>query len=101
MPCCDSNVSCKPEEIMSKNRIAAAAMVLTAFAFATPVSSAQGPEVIRKVLMQHDLPANGWSEALVSVEIPVGGREGRHTHPGPLMVYITEGAITLDYEGQP
>ena len=86
---------------MFKNRIAAAAMVLTAFAFATPVSSAQGPEVIRKVLMQHDLPMPGWSEALVAVEIPVGGREGRHTHPGPAIVHVQEGAITLDYEGQP
>ena len=86
---------------MFKNGIAAAAMVLTAFAFATPVSSAQGPEVIRKVLMQHDLPMPGWSEALVAVEIPVGGREGRHTHPGPAIVHVQEGAITLDYEGQP
>ena len=66
-----------------------------------PASSAQGPDVVRKVLMQHDLPLAGWSEALVSVEIPVGGREGRHTHPGPLLVYVTDGAFTLDYEGQP
>ena len=51
--------------------------------------------------MQHDLPMPGWSEALVAVEIPVGGREGRHTHPGPAIVHVQEGAITLDYEGQP
>ena len=86
---------------MLKNGMAAAAIVLAGFALSQPASSAQGPDVVRKVLLQHDLPMNGWSEALVSVEIPVGGREGRHTHPGPLMVYITEGAITLDYEGQP
>ena len=85
---------------MFKNGMAAVAVVLVAFAV-SPASSAQGPEVVRKVLMQHDLPMPGWSEALVAVEIPVGGREGRHTHPGPAIVHVQEGAITLDYEGQP
>jgi quercetin dioxygenase-like cupin family protein len=66
-----------------------------------PVASAPAPTVVRKVLMQKDLPTGGQQMALVSVEIPVGGREGRHTHPGPLIVYVQEGAITLDYEGQP
>jgi quercetin dioxygenase-like cupin family protein len=27
--------------------------------------------------------------------------EGRHTHPGALVVYIQEGALTFDYEGKP
>jgi quercetin dioxygenase-like cupin family protein len=86
---------------MLKNGVMGLALAVGLVALsALPASSAQGPEVVRKVLMQHDLPTPGWSEALVSVEIPVGGREGRHTHPGPLMVYVTDGAITLDYEGQ-
>ena len=85
---------------MFKNGMAAVAVVLVAFAM-SPALGAQGPEVVRKVLMQHDLPVPGWSEALVAVEIPVGGREGRHTHPGPAIVHVQEGAITLDYEGQP
>ena len=60
------------------------------------------PAVVRKVLLQQDLvsPAN-YSLALVSVEIPVGGREGRHTHSGSLAVYVLEGAISMDYEGRP
>lgn len=37
---------------------------------------------------------------MVAVEIPVGGREGRHTHPGSAMIYVLEGALTLDYEGK-
>ena len=85
---------------MLKNGMAAVAVVVAAFTV-SPASSAQGPEVVRRVLMQHDLPMPGWSEALVAVEIPVGGREGRHTHPGPAIVHVQEGAITLDYEGQP
>jgi quercetin dioxygenase-like cupin family protein len=87
---------------MIRNAVAGIALVLTCFAVASqPASSAQGPDVVRKVLMQHDLPMPGWTASLVSVEIPVGGREGRHTHPGPLLVYVQDGAITLDYEGQP
>ena len=31
----------------------------------------------------------------------VGGREGRHTHPGLAFVHVEEGALTLDYEGKP
>jgi quercetin dioxygenase-like cupin family protein len=86
-------------------KFAAGAMVLALAAspmiWAQPVASAPAPTVVRKVLMQKDLPSGGEQMALVSVEIPVGGREGRHTHPGPLIVYVQEGALTLDYEGQP
>ncbi len=65
-------------------------------------SAAQNqPNVTRKVLMQQDLNIPGYAAALVSVEIPVGGREGRHTHPGTLIVYVQEGTLTLDYEGKP
>src|SRR5690242_12158728 len=61
----------------------------------------QQPNVTRKVLMQQDLTIPGYMTALVSVEIPVGGREGKHMHPGTLLVYVQEGALTLDYEGKP
>ena len=75
--------------------IAASSLIWT-----QPVFSAAAPTVVRKVLMQQDVP-NGAQLAVVSVEIPVGGREGRHTHSGPLIVYVQEGALTLDYEGKP
>lgn len=38
---------------------------------------------------------------MAAVEIPPGGREGRHTHPGVVVVYIQEGVLTFDYEGNP
>src|SRR3989442_4876435 len=63
--------------------------------------AAQQPQVTRKVLMQQDLAIPGYAAALVAVEIPAGGREGRHTHPGTVMVVVQEGAITLDYDGKP
>lgn len=84
-----------------RNAAVAMVLVLAGFASGARPADAQAPEVSRKLLMQHDLPQPGWTAGLVEVVIPVGGREGRHTHPGPLMVYVQDGAITLDYEGQP
>jgi len=65
------------------------------------VLSAQQPAVQRKVLQQHDLTIPGYQAVLVSVEIPVGGREGRHTHPGSALVLVQQGELTLDYAGKP
>ena len=59
------------------------------------------PRSKRTVLLQHDTSVPGYEAVLVSVEIPVGGREGRHTHSGTAMIHVTDGAITLDYEGKP
>jgi len=52
-------------------------------------------------LLTQDLPIAGYQTVMAAVEIPVGGREGRHTHPGAVVVYIQEGILTFDYEGKP
>lgn len=77
------------------------AAVLGFAAWALPALSADAPEVVRKVLMQQDLPIPNTTEVLGQVTVPVGGREGKHTHPGAVMVYVVSGAISLDYEGKP
>src|ERR1051326_3631624 len=92
---------------MLKNRIyeklvfIAAAVLAIVLPVCTNSAAQNQPTVTRKVLMQQDLTIPGYTAALVSVEIPVGGREGKHTHPGTLVVYVQEGALTLDYEGKP
>jgi quercetin dioxygenase-like cupin family protein len=83
-----------------RKTVLTAAILAASFAIALPVMSADQPTVVRKVLMQQDAPG-GQTMSLVSVTIPVGGREGKHTHPGPLLVYVQSGAISLDYEGKP
>jgi quercetin dioxygenase-like cupin family protein len=83
---------------MFKNRINEKFVLIAAAVLAIAQNQ---PSVTRKVLMQQDLNIPGYTAALVLVEIPVGGREGRHTHPGTLVVYVQEGALTLDYEGKP
>jgi quercetin dioxygenase-like cupin family protein len=64
-------------------------------------SAAQQPTVTRKILQKEDSAIPGYEVVLAAVEIPAGGREGRHTHPGLTMVYVQEGVLTLDYEGKP
>jgi quercetin dioxygenase-like cupin family protein len=88
---------------MRKFAIGAVALTLAAsfVAGALPVAAADAPAVVRKVLKQEDLPIPNTTEALISVTIPVGGREGKHSHPGALMVYVQSGALALDYEGKP
>jgi len=79
--------------------VPAAAFVMLSFA---PTTFAQAtPEVKRTVLLRHDTPAPGFEAVLVRVEIPVGGREGRHTHPGLVMIHVEEGTLSLDTEGKP
>jgi quercetin dioxygenase-like cupin family protein len=81
----------------------AASLVATA-ALVTAVwltASAQQPTVERKVLLQQDVTAPGYQNVLVAVTIPVGGREGRHTHPGTAIVHVLEGELTLDHDGRP
>jgi quercetin dioxygenase-like cupin family protein len=71
----------------------------TALLLATP--AAQHPTVTRKMLLKVDSAIPGYEQAYVAVEIPVGGREGRHTHPGSVMIYVQEGTLTFDCEGKP
>ena len=66
-----------------------------------PATAQQAPTVKRTVLLQHDTSVPGYEALLVQVEIPPGGREGRHTHPGLAMIRVEEGTLTLDYEGKP
>ena len=73
-----------------------AAVVLTIAAHV--VLSAQQPAVERKVLLQQDVSIPGYQNVLVAVTIPVGGREGRHTHPGTAIVHVLEGTLTLDHD---
>ena len=76
------------------------AFAATSIVLTLPAISADAPAVVRKVLLQEDAPG-GNTLSMVQVTIPVGGREGKHTHPGPLVVHVISGAFSLDYEGKP
>lgn len=61
---------------------------------------AKPPTVTRTVLNQQDLAVPGYASALVRVELPPGGREGRHRHPGTLIAVVQQGTMTLEYVGK-
>src|ERR1700704_5232212 len=79
------------------------AVAVASILSARSVTHAQqpAPAVVRTVLLAQDLNVPGYQEVLVEVRIPVGGREGRHTHPGTVIVHVEEGELTLDYDGKP
>jgi len=76
-------------------------VAFSSFALLLVTPAAQQPTVTRKILLKQDSPIPGYEEDLVAVEIPPGGREGRHTHPGSVIIYVQEGTLTFDYEGKP
>ena len=82
----------------------AASVAIAALAAALSVASAQAqqaPSVKRTVLQKHELRAQGQEGVMAYVEIPPGGREGRHTHPAEAFVYVLDGTLTFDVEGKP
>ncbi len=83
-----------------KNATIPAAVLVAAFG-AWSIARAQQPTVERKVLLQQDLMIPGYQNVLVAVTIPAGGREGRHMHPGTLLVHVLDGVMTLDHDGRP
>ncbi|HSG63408.1 MAG TPA: cupin domain-containing protein [Gammaproteobacteria bacterium] len=72
--------------------------LLLSLILAWPVAGAQEPGNERRVLSRADLPTPGYEAVLVEARIPVGGREGRHRHPGTLVGYVQSGTITLEHE---
>ena len=61
---------------------------------------AEAPGVTRKVLLRHAISVPGYEEVMVETSIPVGGREGRHTHPGTMFARVEQGTVILDDDGK-
>lgn len=56
----------------------------------------------RNILTKQDLSNFPGHEGVVAqVEFAPGAREGRHTHPGDIFVYVLEGTLTVGVEGKP
>ena len=61
----------------------------------------QASEIKRTLLFQKDSTLAGYQAIMTTVVIPPGVSEIKHTHPGPLSVYVLEGTLTLEHEGRP
>jgi quercetin dioxygenase-like cupin family protein len=55
----------------------------------------------RTDLQRHDLSAPGREVVQVRVEFDPGYVSPRHTHPGEEIIYVLEGTLAYEIEGQP
>lgn len=62
---------------------------------------AQQPGTRRIELQQHDLAVPGREVIQVRVELDPGVTFGEHWHPGEEIVYVLEGSLEYQLEGQP
>ena len=63
---------------------------------------AQQPPLTRTILQQKDLEGVAGREVIMfRAETMPGGMSGRHYHAGPELLYVIEGALTLELDGKP
>jgi quercetin dioxygenase-like cupin family protein len=61
----------------------------------------QAPGLWRTQLQEHDLSAPGREVVQQRVDIGPEAPVVRHTHPGEEIIYILEGSLVYELEGQP
>jgi len=70
-------------------------------AFASAKANAQdATSTTRKQLSRHDLSIPGFEEYQVRVDFPKGTMAPNHRHPGEEIIYVIEGQIEYQLEGQ-
>src|SRR3954464_13700282 len=84
---------------MIKRRIVAAA-VLVATAGLADVALSQQTGVTRKDLQRHDLSTSGREALQAIVSIAPGVTAPRHSHPGEEIIYVLEGTLEYQLDGQ-
>jgi quercetin dioxygenase-like cupin family protein len=65
------------------------------------VARAQQPGTKRTDLQRHDLSAPGREVVQVRVDFDPGYVAPSHTHPGEEIIYVLEGSLEYQIEGQP
>lgn len=72
-----------------------------AFAVASPVVAAPAPAgVTRTDLQRHDLSTPGRETIQARIDIAPGAVAGWHRHPGEEVIYVIEGTLEYQLEGE-
>jgi quercetin dioxygenase-like cupin family protein len=66
-----------------------------------PLYAQPAAEVKRSILLRQDMTIAGREAVVALIELPPGSAEGRHTHPAETYVYLIEGEVVLENEGEP
>lgn len=86
---------------MKTARILAVAVLIVASGLALRVARSQLTGIKRTELQRHDLSVPGREVVQVRVDFAPGSAVPRHTHPGEEIVYVLEGTLEFQLEGQP
>ena len=86
---------------MKTARIFAVALLIVAGGLALRVARSQQTAIKRTELQRHDLSIPGREAIQVRGDFPAGAAVPRHTHPGEEVVYVLEGTLEFQLEGQP
>ena len=69
--------------------------------FGNQVLVAQQQPIKRTILQQKDLEgAPGREVVMYRAEVVPGGVAGRHYHPGPELLYVVEGSLIIEPDGE-
>ena len=82
-------------------RAMATTALLAASVLALPAAQAQPSGVKRTDLQRHDLSTPEREAIQVRVDLAPGVAFGKHTHPGEEIIYVLEGTLEYELEGQP
>jgi len=86
---------------MKTTRIMGVAVMIVGSGLALYAARAQQPGSKRTDLQRHDLSAPGREVVQVRVDFDPGYVAPRHTHPGEEIIYVLEGTLEYQIEGQP
>jgi quercetin dioxygenase-like cupin family protein len=79
----------------------AAAVVLSSGTLAMQPMQGSVPGVTRTDLQRHELSAPGRETVQARIDIAPGVTAPWHTHPGEEIIYVLEGSLEYQLEGQP
>lgn len=77
-----------------------AALSLAGLAYAQQAPLQPSP-IKRTPLGKVEVPGSNYEVVFGITELAAGHKAGRHSHPGPLLVYVTEGEFWYHVDGQP
>ncbi len=85
---------------MKTARTMAVAVLIVGSALALHVARAQQPGIKRTDLQRHDLSVPGREVVQARVELDSGVPSPKHWHPGEEIIYVLEGSLEYQVEGQ-
>ena len=86
---------------MRTTLIMGVAMLIVASGLGPGAAQAQQAGTKRTDLQRHDLSAPGREVIQVRVDFDPGYVSPKHTHPGEEIIYVLEGTLEYEIEGQP